>query len=276
MEQEQEIKRIAEHIKEILDPEEIYSIGKHISSGDKFGSEKDLAESILDEGLKFFRKDGVGLTGTVHMKGSTDFLSKLDDAIDSLYKRVDDDLRPACALVAVPGVIKGKDGEEYYLGIYPDDLPNLAKSDKRVRTLPIEKLVRELEKVPPCFILGVFQKYDGKTVFVENPKFISKLDQEKRLEILELFKNAHVSIKTLEKSQKFRKIGQAESISGSTYLSDSAIKYESDRDELRKKLDKEKFQGEQIDLMLEELSKLLEEQDKIDSNGIDISNGVKK
>ena len=135
-------------------------------------------------------KDG-GVAEIVHMKGNHDVISKTETMIDDLIDHVLDDEylhRSGGVIVSIPASVKGADGNDYYLGIFPDDLDFVSKDDKRIRTLPISNLFNRVGGLPPEFILGVIQLTEDEGIsIVANEQYISNLPVEKQAELLESY-----------------------------------------------------------------------------------------
>ena len=263
----EEVKSNSSYLKIFLNPEEVYSIGTHICGiRNEVENIDELADSIFNNGLVFKTHEGVGLTGTVYMKGSTNFEEKLDESVEELYRKVDENFIPAGVVVAVPGSIKGKDGKDYYLGTYPDDLRWIAKDDKRIKHLPIEDFVRKIGRVPKEFILGILIKDYDKTLCIGNSNYISYLSEEEQAELLEQYKEQGLELKDLSDSkllyEQTAKLFGDDFYIGKKYIKDSCIKYEIDREVQRKKFADWQRLSEIEELQLKEMLKETEQEDK--------------
>lgn len=231
----EKVKHELEKLKIFLDPKEVYSVGSHMCGlrHDIIPSE-DLITSILNNGLTFKIREGVGLTGTVHMLGSEDFESKLDAVFNNLYNKVNNGELPAGVIVAVPGSLKDIDGKDYFIGTYPNDLDFIAKDDKRIKKLPVEEYTLKLGGVPKEFILGVIAKIDGETIVCGNNEYISYLDSDRQTLFLNRMKQANVRISTVEESKtnysKSNAILGKDYVIAGNYLSEAAIQYEKDKE----------------------------------------------
>ena len=228
-------------LKNILDENEVYSIGVHksgITSGKKPNTGKRFVESVLNSGLISSEIPHLGFVGTVSMLGSEDFERKIDESVSFLLEYVDNDLCDGAVIVAIPGTIKGVDGNDYFLGTYPDDMSGYARrDDKRIETLPIEEVARNMDHVPKEFILGVIEKVDGETKCFPNYEYFSRLsDADKESFFNQMNRN---KLETLEKvlSEDFyegtfweKYFGEKMTISHD-YLLSSAKKYVKDRND---------------------------------------------
>ena len=265
----EDVKSNSSYLKIFLNPEEIYSIGTHVCGlRNEIENINELADSIFENGLMFKTFEGVGLTGTVYMKGSTDFEEKIDKSVEELYEQVDNNVIPAGVIVAVPGSIQGIDGKDYYLGTYPDDLEWIAKDDKRLSFLPIEDFVRKIGRVPREFILGILIKDYDQTICIGNSNYISYLDKEKQAEILEEFRLQGLETDEIDRLKFFpekiaRTLGK-DYYKGTKYLSESCIKYEIDREVQRKKFADWQRSFETEENHLKEMLEETEQEEKIE------------
>lgn len=127
----------------------------------------------------------------MHMKGNHNAISKTELMIDDLIDHVLDDEyihRSGGVIVSIPVSLKGVDGNDYYLGLFPDDLDFISKDDERVFTLPISNLFNRFGGLPPEFVLGVIQlTKDNGISITANEQYISNLPVEKQAELLESY-----------------------------------------------------------------------------------------
>lgn len=164
----------------------VYSVGVHKFLGEVEDLDS-LASSILGKGLLTQRHENGGVPEIVYMKGSHDVIQKTSEMIDDLIAYVLDGQRGG-TIISIPASLRGRDGNDYYLGLFPDDMDFIAKDDKRVMFLPISRLFNINGGLPAEFILGIIQRTKGEGIsIVRNENYISNLPQEKQMELLESY-----------------------------------------------------------------------------------------
>ena len=234
-------------LKELLDSQEVYSVGVHksgITRGVYKGSEDSFSESFLKNGIVSDSIVHFGLVGTVSMLGSTDFEKKIDESVADLLEFVDREGCSGAVIVAIPGSIEGLDGGDYFLGTYPDDVSAWARrDDRRLECLPVEEIGRKMGTVPKEFILGVIEKSNGETHCYPNYGFISNLSDEEKKDFFQRIN----SINTLETLEKYSSETKYKGTFWEDfYRDDEMISHDYLIDSVKKYLDDRKNRGYEI------------------------------
>ena len=116
-------------------------------------------------------------------------------------------------IIALPEVIKDKDGKEYYLGHF-NKIPGISKGkDEAGDSLPINQLIEAIEYIPKEFIVGYYYgTYKSKDfTFVRNPNYIGNESIEKQEDfynalIVVLKKMGYLSVSEEEKQYEIAKL----------------------------------------------------------------------
>lgn len=192
MEKNVSLEQIDNMIQELVDPSEVYSVGVHfggITTGESYSSKDDFSKSILENGLLSKQICHFGVAATVALHGFYDNADKLINLANDSLIRVENNLTNGAVIVAIPGTLKGIDGQDYFLGTFPDVKGRwLRADDRRLYNIPINNIVKKLEYIPKEFILGVIQKINGEIRFIPNYNFISCYSEDKQIAFFENLK----------------------------------------------------------------------------------------
>lgn len=181
---------------EMLDRMNGYAIGSHICGmNNKIMSKpEELADSILSKGLISARREGGGIAEDVHILGSENVLEKLKNMLERFYTQVIQ-YNTGGVVVAIPQTLLNSEGEEVFVGKFPEDLAFGNKDDDRIRLLPLNVFVRKIGYLPKEFIVGVVSKnQDGSISFHKNDKFISLLSYEEQIDLYNKFVEQGLSV----------------------------------------------------------------------------------
>lgn len=181
-------KSIEEQINRIIGKNSTIAI--HTISGEN--AVEDVA-SILWKGLEQSGRTEGGLPGNFNI------INNIADIVPNIYAR-DANGNKIVVVVSIPEVLKDKNNEEWYMGVYPT---KCRKYDERVDSLPINKMIESEKLVPREFIAGLYIYNDGTTTelngtnlitghvekFVPNSNFIGVMTEKEQKDYFESIKD---------------------------------------------------------------------------------------
>lgn len=181
-------KSIEEQINRIIGKNSTIAI--HTISGEN--AVEDVA-SILWKGLEQSGRTAGGLPGNFNI------INNIADIVPNIYAR-DANGNKIVVVVSIPEVLKDKNNEEWYMGIYPT---KCRKYDERVDSLPVNRMLESEKLVPREFIAGLYIYNDGTTTelngtklitghvekFVPNSNFIGVMTEEEQKDYFESIKD---------------------------------------------------------------------------------------
>lgn len=204
------------------------TIAIHTISGE---NAVDDAASILCQGLKQSSRTEGGLPGNFNI------VNDISDIVPNIYAS-DETGNKIVVVISIPEVMKDKNNEEWYLGIYPT---KCQKYDERVDSMPVNKMI-ESEKLVPCeFIVGLYitndrrkEENDNRTItstciekFVPNTNFIGIMTEDEKKNYFESIKDILIKNglrKVTDNVDKFDTINRLLGIS--SYYQDELKKYQ--------------------------------------------------
>ena len=172
-------------------PEE-YSIGIHGITGDS-SNYLDVAESILNNGLRLAEEGWGGLLSSIQMYGQKCNMTEyeMNRLLNYYYGHTDSEERFVNVIFGFPEVMNDLEGNTYFLGHF-NQVAGYAKGhNKGGDNNPLNKMSETEKLVPKDFIVGYYiGKYDTDNFeFIPNPNFIGLKSKHEQDEFFESIKD---------------------------------------------------------------------------------------